>query len=66
MNNTLFSPKWKNTVFDESNLLPVYIYGKRTQENPSYFNKELPNKNNDNNEEIKDNKIDKANKENIP
>ena len=47
-------------------MLPVYIYGKRTQENPSYFDKELSNKDDNNNEEMKDNKIDKENKENIP
>ena len=47
-------------------MLPVYIYGKRTQENPGYFDKELPNKDDDNNEEMKNNKIDKENKENIP
>ena len=46
-------------------MLPVYIYGKRTQENPYYFDKELPNKDDNNNEEMKDNKIDKENKENI-
>ena len=42
------------------------MYEKKTQENPSYFNKELLNKDDDNNEEMKDNKIDKENKENIP
>ena len=66
MNNTLFLPEWKDIVFDKGDLLPVYMYEKKTQENPSYFNKELPNKDNNNNKEIKDNKIDKENKENIP
>ena len=43
------------------------MHEKRTQEDPCYFDKELPSNNNDDDDdEIKDNKIDKENKENIP
>ena len=67
MNDSLFSPKWKDMVFNEGDLLPIYIYRKGTWENLYYFNKELPSKdNNDNDEKIKNNKKDKENKENIP
>ena len=48
-------------------MLPIYIYKKRTQEDPCYFNEELPSDNDDDDDnEMKDNKIDKENKENIP
>ena len=30
IDNALFPPKWKDTVFDEDNLLPVYIHKKGT------------------------------------
>ena len=41
------------------------MYRKGTQENPCYFNKELPNENDNSDDKIKNNKIDKENKENI-
>ena len=67
MDNTLFPPKQKDAIFDEGDLLPVYMYRKRTQEDPCYFDKELPSDNNDDDDkEIKDNKIDEENKKNIP
>ena len=66
MDNSLFPSKWKNTIYDEGDLLPVYIYRKRTWEDFCYFDKELPNKNNNNDKKIEDNKVDKENKENIP
>ena len=67
MNDTLFPPEWKDAVYDEGDLLPVYMHGKGTWEDLCYFDEELPSDNNDDdNDEIKDNKIDKENKENIP
>ena len=42
------------------------MYGKETWEDLCYFDKELPSKNDNNDEEIKVNKVDKENKENIP
>ena len=30
MDDALFSPEWKDAVFDEGDLLLVYMYGKRT------------------------------------
>ena len=42
------------------------MHRKGTQEDPYYFNEELPSEDNDDNDEMKDNKIDKENKENIP
>ena len=67
MNDALFPLKQKDTVFDESDLLPVYIHEKGTQEDSYYFDKELPSEDDDDNDdEIKDNKIDEENKENIP
>ena len=30
MNDSLFPPKWKDTVFNKGDLLPVYMHGKRT------------------------------------
>ena len=47
-------------------MLLVYIYGKRTWEDPCYFDEELPSEDNDSDKEIKDKKIDEENKENIP
>ena len=66
MDNSLFPSEWRDAVFDEGDLLLVYIYGKGTWEDFCYFDKKLHSEDNDNNEEIKDNKIDKENKENIP
>ena len=66
IDDSLFPPKWKDAVFDEGNLLPVYIHGKGTREDPYYFDEELPSENNDSNKEIEDNKVDEKNKENIP
>ena len=65
MNDALFPSDWKDAVYDESDLLPVYMHGKGTREDPCYFDEKLPNKDDNNNEEMKDNKIDKENKENI-
>ena len=42
------------------------MHRKGTQEDPYYFDEELPSKDNDSNKEIEDNKIDEENKENIP
>ena len=67
MDNALFPPEWKDAVYDEGNLLPIYMHRKGTQEDLCYFDKELSSNNNNNdNKEMKDNKIDKENKENIP
>ena len=66
MDDTLFPPERKDTVYDEGILLPVYMHGKGTREDPYYFDKELPSNNDDDDdEEMKDNKIDEENKENI-
>ena len=66
MDDALFPPEQKDTVYDEGDLLPIYIHRKGTQEDPCYFDKELPSNNDDdNNEEMKNNKIDEENKENI-
>ena len=67
MDNALFPPKQKDTVYNEGDLLPVYMHRKGTQEDPCYFDKKLPSNNDDDdNNEMKDNKIDEENKENIP
>ena len=67
MDDALFPPEQKDAVFDEGDLLPVYMHGKGTREDPYYFDEELPNDDDDDdNEEMKDNKIDEENKENIP
>ena len=42
------------------------MHGKGTREDPCYFDKELPSDNDDDDEEMKDNKIDEEDKENIP
>ena len=66
MNNALFPSEWKNVVYNENDLLPVYIHRKGTQKDPCYFDKELPSDNNDDDDKkMKDNKIDEENKENI-
>ena len=51
MDNVLFPPEWKDAVYDEGNLLPVYMHGKGTQEDPCYFDEKLPNDDNDNNDD---------------
>ena len=67
MNDALFPPEWKDAVFDKGDLLPIYMHRKGTQEDPCYFDKELPSNNDDDDDkEMKNNKIDKENKENIP
>ena len=45
--------------------MPIYIHGKRTQENTCYFDKELLSKYNDNDKKMENNKVGKENKENI-
>ena len=66
MDDALFLPEWKDTVYDEGNLLSVYMHRKGTREDSCYFDKELPSEDDNDDEEMKDNKIDKENKENIP
>ena len=66
MDDALFLPERKDTVYNKSNLLPIYIHRKGTREDPCYFDEELPSDDDDNDEEIKNNKIDEENKENIP
>ncbi|PAV18360.1 hypothetical protein PNOK_0520200 [Pyrrhoderma noxium] len=66
MDDALFPPDRKDVVYDEGDLLPVYMHGKGTQEDPYYFDEELPSEDEANNEEIEVNKIDEENKENIP
>ena len=66
MDDALFPPERKDAVFDEDDLLPVYMHGKGTREDPCYFDEELPSEDDDSDKEMEDNKIDKENKENIP
>ena len=66
MNDALFPSEQKDAVYNKSDLLPVYIHGKGTQEDPCYFDKELPSEDDVNDEEMEVNKIDEENKENIP
>ena len=66
IDDTLFLSEWKDAVYNKSDLLPIYIHGKGTQEDPYYFDKKLPSEDDDNNKEIKNNKINEENKENIP
>ena len=66
MDNALFPPERKDAVYNESDLLPVYMHRKGTREDPCYFDEELPSDDDNDNEEMKDNKIDEENKENIP
>ena len=61
-----FLSKQKKIIYNKSDLLPIYMHRKRTQENSYYLNKKLSSENDNNNDKIKDNKIDKENKENIP
>ena len=41
------------------------MYGKRTQKDPCYFDKELPSEDDDSDKEMENNKVNKENKENI-
>ena len=66
MDDALFSPKQKDIVYNKGDLLPVYMHGKRTWEDPCYFDEELPSEDDNNDKEIENNKIDEENKENIP
>ena len=67
LDDALFPPERKDAIYDEGDLLPVYMHGKGTREDPCYFDEELPSDNDDDDdEEMKDNKIDEENKENIP
>ena len=66
MDDALFPPERKDAVFDESDLLPVYMHRKGTREDPCYFDEELPSEEDDDEDEMKDNKIDEEDKENIP
>ena len=67
MDDALFPPEQKNTVYNKGDLLLVYMHGKGTREDSCYFDEELPSDDNNNDdEEIKDNKIDEENKKNIP
>ena len=52
MDDALFSPKRKDAVFNKDELLPIYIHRKGTQEDPCYFDEELPNDNDDDNDEV--------------
>ena len=47
-------------------MLLIYIYRKRTQKDPYYFNKELSSEDDNSNKEMENNKVNKENKENIP
>ena len=66
IDDALFSPEQKNAIYNESDLLPIYMHKKGTREDSCYFNEKLPSKNNNSDKEIENNKIDKENKENIP
>ena len=66
MDDALFPPERKDAVYDEGDLLPVYMHGKGTREDPCYFDEKLPSKDDDSDKEMEDNKIDEENKENIP
>ena len=46
-------------------MLSVYIHGEGTREDLCYFNKELSSEDNNSDKEIKNNKINEENKENI-
>ena len=37
MDDALFPPDRKDTVYDEGDLLPVYMHGKGTREDPCYL-----------------------------
>ena len=66
MDDTLFPPEQKDAVYDEDDLLPVYMHGKGTREDPCYFDEELPSEDDNSDKKMEDNKIDEKNKENIP
>ena len=65
MDNALFPPEWKDIVYDEGDLLSVYMHKKGTREDPCYFDEELPSEDDNSDKEMEDNKIDEENKENI-
>ena len=52
-------------INNKNDLLYIYIYRTRTQEELYYFNKKLPSENNNSDNKKENNKIDKKNKENI-
>ena len=54
-----FLSEQKKIIYNKSDLLPIYIYKKETWENSCYFNKKLPNKDNNSNKKIENNKVDK-------
>ena len=66
MDDALFPPERKDAVYDEGDLLPVYMHRKGTREDPCYFDEELPSEDDESDKEMEDNKIDEENKENIP
>ena len=66
MDDTLFPSEQKDAVYDEGDLLPIYMHKKGTQKDSYYFDEELPSEDNDSNKKIDDNKVDEENKENIP
>ena len=66
MDNSLFPPEWRDAVFNEGDLLLVYMYRKGTQEDLCYFDEELSSEDNNSDKKMKNNKVDKKNKENIP
>ena len=66
MDDALFPPEQKNAVYNEGDLLLVYMHRKRTWEEPCYFDEELPSKDNNSNKEMDNNRVDEENKENIP
>ena len=65
IDDALFPPERKDAVYDEGDLLPVYMHGKGTREDPCYFDEELPSEDDDSDKKMEDNKVDKENKENI-
>ena len=46
--------------------MSIYIYRKGTQKDSYYFDKKLSSKDDNSNKKMKNNKVDKENKENIP
>ena len=66
LDDALFPPERKDAVYDEGDLLPVYMHRKGTREDSCYFDEELPSKDNNSNKEIENNKVNKENKKNIP
>ena len=66
MGDAIFPPEQKDAVYDKGDLSLIYMHGKGTQEDPCYFDEELPSEDDANDEEMEVNKIDEENKENIP